>query len=74
MVVVVTLVVALIRGLILERGLLLEKLLMGASLGLNLFKLLSDGCVLVVELEIGLEVEVLLEGQLKLNVLLFKIY
>ena len=53
MVVVVTLVVALIRGLILERGLLLEKLLMGASLGNKLFKLLSDGCVLVVELELN---------------------
>ena len=48
MVVVVTLVVALIRGALLD--LLLVKLLIGASLGLKLLRLLNDGCVLDVVL------------------------
>ena len=42
----VTLVVALIRGALLPLPLLLVKLLIGASLGLKLLRLLNDGCVL----------------------------
>ena len=65
---VVTLVVALILGGLLTFVLLLLKLVIGASLGLKLFKLLSEGCVPPVEPEIG---SVLLVLDVKFKELLF---
>ena len=66
---VVTLVVALIRGALLL-PLPLVKLLIGASLGLKLLRLLNDGCVLDVVLVLAVLVELLVLlvlGHEKLN-------